>query len=144
MWRKSSPREYGRWSANSMPRPRFGVLRSARFWPANSRRDTTCRYSSFLRKSSRKRSGMALRASRSDAGQQLADDGVGAHFVGLAFEVQQEPVAQRRKRHGADVVDRHECLPTVERLDFGAQHEGLGGAAARAVAHGPLHAWPRG
>src|SRR5258708_21250820 len=126
MWRKSSPREYGRWSANSMPRPRFGVLRSARFWPANSRRDTTCRYSSFLRKSSWKRSGMALTVSRRDAGQQLADDRVGAHFVGLTFEVRHMPVPHRRKRHSADVIDRHECLPTVERLGLAAPDEALG------------------
>src|SRR5215213_2970460 len=105
MWRKSSPRAYWRWSANSMPRPFLGVRRSARFRPANSRRDTTWRYSSFLRKSSWKRSGMALSASRGDARQEFLDDRVGADLVGLAFEIEEQAMAQRRQRDGADIFD---------------------------------------
>src|SRR5258708_10512094 len=139
MWRKSSPCAYGRWSANSMPRPRLGVRRSARFRPANSRLDTTWRYSSFLRKSSWKRSGMALSASRGDAAEKLLDDRVRAHLVGLALEVQQEPVAERRQRDGADVVDRHERLAAGERLDFSAEDERLRRARAGAVAYVALH-----
>src|SRR2546425_3950208 len=106
-----------------MPRPRLGVRRSARFRPANSRRETTWRYSSFLRNSSWKRSGMALSGSRGDARQQLLDNRIRADLVGLAFEVEQQPVAQRRQRDGADVVRRDERLSADERLDLGAQHE---------------------
>ena len=90
-----------------------GASRSARFCPANARFETTCRYSSFLRKSSSKRRAMAVSASSRQSSaatpaEQLVDDRVRVHLFGLALEVEQQPMAQRRQRDGADVVDRHE------------------------------------
>src|SRR6266545_2664933 len=139
MWRKSSPCAYWRWSANSIPRPFLGVRRSARLRPANSRRDTTWRYSSFLRNSSWKRSGMALSGSRGDARQELLDDRVRADFVGLTFEVQQQAMAQRRKGDRADVLDGDERLPADDRLNLASEHERLRRPRARAVPYVALH-----
>ena len=86
--------------------------RSARFCPANARLETTCRCSSFFRKSSSNRramaaSGVGERYSVGDVRPAALHDGVGADLVGLAFEVQEDPVAQRRQRDRRDVVDRH-------------------------------------
>src|SRR6185369_17025415 len=118
-----------------MPRPRFGVRRSARFCPANSRRETTWRYSSFLRKSSWNRRDMTGAVLWSDAGEQFLDDGVRAHLVGLSLEVQQNAVPQRGQRDGADVVGRDERLAAGERVDLARQHQRLRRARAGAVAH---------
>src|SRR4051812_48687968 len=108
-----------------MPCPRLGVSRSARFWPANACLETTCRYSSFLRKSFSKRRAMGGRTREmgqsvnaamrqlvrrqalhcpiaslplslgGDAPEQLIDDGVGVHLVCLALEVEKQPVSER-------------------------------------------------
>src|SRR5260221_1152775 len=138
MCRKSSPAAYGRWSANWSPRPRFGASRSARFCPANARFETTWRYSSFLRNSSSNRRAN-LRAFSRDVREQFVDDRVRIHLVGLAFEVQQNAMAERGQRDRADVLDRHEGIAAVDRMDLAAEHEGLRGARAGAVAHVPLH-----
>src|SRR5437867_4185652 len=67
----------------------------------------------------------------------LADQGVGVHPLGLALEVQDDPVTQGRHGEGLDVLRAHVVTPLREGPDLGAQHERLGAARAGAVPHEP-------
>src|SRR5690242_7887582 len=105
-----------------MPAPSLRVRRSARTWPAKVRRATRARYSRRLRKASSNSSaraprGVGLRAWVATAapglgrglrhhGEEVVDDHVAVDALGLALEVEQDAVAQRRLGHAADVVDR--------------------------------------
>src|ERR1043166_148941 len=69
MNRKSSPGEYGRWSANSTLTPFWRLRRSAFIWPERILRATMWRYSSVSRKSSlNKGSERSSRGAGSSAG----------------------------------------------------------------------------
>ena len=63
------------------------------------------------------------------------DDRLGRDALGLALEVEDDPVAERRQRDGPDVVDR-DVEPAVEQgVDLAGGDEGLGAARRAAVAH---------
>src|SRR3954469_2450716 len=166
MYRKSSPRAYVRWSANSMPEPTLRVRRSARRFPENTLRDTMWRCSSVFRNRSSnsaersrarwtgapagcrsvERWAVAERAKRlclSRGLEDLADDRVGPDALGLALEVHDHAVAQRGRRDVADVVDRHSVAALEQRADLGGEDDRLQAARRRAVAHELLR-HPRG
>src|SRR5687767_1202631 len=112
-----------------MPEPTLRVRRSARRLPVKTLRETMWRYSSFFRNcSSNSFDRSAARAEPSVAAcffprearcrsaatlqdlagvlEDLGDDAVGADALGLALEVHDQAVAQRRRGDRADVVDR--------------------------------------
>src|SRR5687768_9980457 len=134
-----------------MPEPTFFMRRSARSLPVKALRDTTWRYSSFLRNCSSKRSRRSsstafLRWARATvlrglgrALEHVGDDLVRVDARRLALEVEQDAVAQRRRGDPADVVDRHRVAPLEERADLGAQDDGLHAARRAAVADELLH-----
>ena len=64
-----------------------------------------------------------------------ADDRLGRDALGLALEVEDDPVPERRQGDRPDVVDR-DVEPAVEqRVDLAAGDERLGAARRAAVAH---------
>src|SRR5262245_13222957 len=67
--------------------------------------------------------------------QDLFDDLVGLHTLGLAFEVEQHPVAQRRKAHLTHVVDRRREAPLEKRPDLGGEQHALRAAWRGAETH---------
>src|SRR5687768_14430375 len=113
-----------------MPEPIFLVRRSARSPPVKVLRATSARYSSFLRNSSsnsarRSRGAAGFTARRAiplrrlrGLGHQVVDDRVGVDPLGLALEVEQDAVAQRRVGDVAQVVDRDGEAILQERADL--------------------------
>ena len=62
------------------------------------------------------------------------DDGVGGEAFGLAFEVEDEAVAEAGEEDGADVGEGDVVAAVAEGEDFGGEDDGLGAAGAGAVA----------
>src|SRR5215475_3457612 len=104
-----------------MPLPTLRVRRSARRFPANTLRETMWRCSSVFKNRSSNSSdrscarlpfGATVAAAAADRAnldflrglEDLGDDGVGLHAFLLAFEVHDQPVAQRGGGDVADVV----------------------------------------
>src|SRR6185312_1400778 len=67
--------------------------------------------------------------------EQPRDDLIGVDAVGFRLEVEQDPVAQHRRRYGAHVLGRRGAPPFEQRARLGAEHERLAGAWTGA----PLH-----
>src|SRR4051812_13961800 len=91
-----------------MPPPSCMVRRCAMSVPRKTRREIRDRYSSFCRKSESNR-GMGLAPSGHQGGlpqvrQDVRDDVIGLHVLGLALEVEDQAVSQRRRGDGADVL----------------------------------------
>ena len=57
------------------------------------------------------------------------------HALGLALEVEDHAVAQRRRRDVADVVDRDRVAALEQRADLGGEDHRLQAARRGAVAH---------
>src|SRR5438128_1776412 len=53
--------------------------------------------------------------------EDLGDDRVGPHALGLALEVHDHAVAQRRGGDVADVIDRHRVAALEQRADLGRE-----------------------
>src|SRR5690349_2854801 len=107
MLRMSSPLAYGRKSLNTMPAPTRRERCTPFNWPCTGRR--VCRLSSSSLRSKLSSSkapevatidSSATPVSRSSRGrrrhalQDVFDDGVGAHALGLGIEVEQQAVTQ--------------------------------------------------
>src|SRR5262245_48917936 len=113
--------------------------------PANTLRETIARYSSFLRncssnRSPRSGSGEARVDPRPKlhllgcALEDLGEDAVRVDALGLAFEVQDQPMAHRVRRHPTDVLAGGREAPVDQRTQLGAEHHGLGATRRAAVA----------
>src|SRR3989454_11511682 len=63
----------------------------------------------------------------------LPDQRVGVDTLGLALEVQDDPVTQRGRGEGLDVLHAHVVAPLREGPHLAAEHERLGATWAGAV-----------
>src|SRR5947209_3430997 len=110
-----------------------------------------CRYSSVSRKSSLNkgsersslvaagRGGGILLRLHSYLLQDFLNDGIGPHLLGLAFEIQDEAMAERRGRHLLDVFHGN-IEPAIEqRAHLAAEDHGLQPARAGTVLYELLH-----
>src|SRR3954467_5532274 len=78
--------------------------------------------------------GMRALADR-DRLEQPRDDLIGVDAVGLRLEIEQDSVAQDRRRHRADVLRRRGAPPFEQRARLGPEHERLAGARTGAPFH---------
>src|SRR5689334_18739260 len=91
---------------------------------------------STMRFETSSRSAIAASASSwRDMRQQLSDDFVGVDAVGLGLEVDEDAVAQHRKRDGGDVGEGDDGAAFEQSARFGAEQQRLAGARAGAPAH---------
>src|SRR5579885_1370349 len=93
-----------------MPPPICIVRRWAMSVPRKTRLETSDRYSSFLRKSESNKGIMSPSRHQGRLADRLQDVGdhlVGLDVLGLALEVEDEPVAQGGGGDGADVLAGH-------------------------------------
>ena len=68
--------------------------------------------------------------------ENLGDDVVGGDAFGFGFEIQNQPVTQRRRGHGLNIIKAHVETALGQRADFAGQQQAL--AAARAAAEAQI------
>src|SRR4051794_16233110 len=133
-----------------MPPPSCIVRRWARSWPRKTRFETSERYSSCFRNSESNKGIVEHLDSRLGTSPSfLTSDGhrgrldriedivhhiVGLDVLGLALEVQDQPVSQGRAGRRADVLAGDVVAVIEDRPDLGREDDRLRPARARAVA----------
>src|SRR6266478_1555231 len=126
-----------------MPVPSCMVRRWAMSEPRKTRLEMSDRYSSFFKKSESNNATTVSRCEDSSRHlgrfgrrlQDIGDDGVGRHTVGLALEIEDDAVTQGHGSHGADVFAGDVVAAVEDGAQLGRQDNGLGTARAAAVAH---------
>src|SRR5262245_59520839 len=107
----SSPGTYSRCSANSTEKPRNGLRWSPEMKPSTIRRALKSRPSILSRTLGSRYRVLSVvtraLASRGDGLQQVVDEAVARHALGLGAVGRDDPVAQDRVRDRAHVLRRH-------------------------------------
>ena len=70
--------------------------------------------------------------------ENVADEIRAVHALRFPFKVQDEAMAQARKRDSAEILDADMETPLEQRTHFASQHQALYTAWARTIAHIPF------
>src|SRR5713226_8332572 len=124
-----------------MPAPICIVRRWAMSEPRNTRFEMSDKYSSFFRKSESNRGIRLHRHRLGGSFEDVGDDGIGRHSIGLTLEVQDEAVPQSHRGNGPDVFACDMVTAVEDGAELGCQDDCLGATWTAPVTHELFGQW---